>query len=140
MGQIGERRVAKRGGRSRIQPPAIDGQEYPVPTETQIAGDYVGIACGGKVHQCFNHWFNLDVNLGTLLRIEIEVDEPVGAMEHRSSSVSNAELAGSAPVSAVAKLSPISEQRGRSLRQPLLVECLQVLAHGFGGVSQTLPV
>lgn len=67
------------------------------PPRELIVGDYVRIAFGGKVHH--------RGNLGKLLGIEIEVDEHVGAIEYMSSSVSKAELAGSAPISAEAKIS-----------------------------------
>lgn len=60
-------------------------------------GDYVRIAWGGKVHH--------RGSLAKLLGFEIDVDEHVGDIEYMSSAVTKAEVGGSVPMTAEARIS-----------------------------------
>jgi len=97
------------------------------PPRELIVGDYVRVTWGGKVHHIGN--------LASLLGIEIETDEHVGAIEYMSSSVSKAGIGVSAPISAEAQIS-FSKTPGLYLKGTRRVRRARNLDSVFGALSR----
>ena len=66
------------------------------PPRELVVGDYVRITLNGKVHH--------RGSLAELLGIKIDIDEHIGDMEYMSNSVYKADLGGSIPMNAEAKI------------------------------------
>lgn len=97
------------------------------PPQDLGVGDYVRITWGGKVHH--------RGNLANLLRIEIDVDEHVGDIEYMSGAVTKAEVSGSVPMTAEAKIC-FSSTPGLYLKGTWRVRRARNLDKVFGALSK----
>lgn len=97
------------------------------PPRDLSVGDYVRITWGGKVHH--------RGNLAKLLGVEIDVDEHVGDIEYMSSAVTKAEIGGSIPMTAEARIS-FSSTPGLYLKGTRRVRRARNLDTVFGALSK----